>query len=136
MIPPLSRRVISLQTPVLDREQIVENALLDHRLAEQPASIAGTSAQLLTRGLHTLILTLELEFLLTALLRLQQLPGAVDGPVPEVAVAGEAKRAGCYWVVKEVADEGCRHIVLAFIMIQSCRWGSCGREDIGRPQAI
>lgn len=107
MIPPLSRRVISLQTPILNREQIRENALLDHRLAEQPASIARTSAQLLTRSLHTLVLALELEFLGPTLLRLEQLPGAVDCPVAEVAVSGEAERARGQWVVEEVADECC-----------------------------
>jgi hypothetical protein len=114
MIPPLSRWVISLQTPILNREQISEDPLLDHRLAEQPAPIARTSAQLLTCSLHAQVLALELEFLGPALLRLEQLPGAVDCPVAEVAVSGEAEGARGQWVVEEVADECCG-LALAFV---------------------
>jgi hypothetical protein len=43
--------------------------------------------------------------LCTALLGLEQLPSAVDGPVTEVAVSGEAQRAGSERVVEEVADK-------------------------------
>lgn len=89
MIPPLSRRIISLQTRILNREHIRENPLLDHRLAEQPPPIAGAGAQLLTSSLHTLVLALQLELSVPALLGLEQLPGAVDCPVAEVAVSGE-----------------------------------------------
>lgn len=71
MIPPLRRRIIRLQTPILNGEHISENPLLDHRFAEQPAPIAGPSAQLLTRSLHALVLALKLEFLGAALLRLE-----------------------------------------------------------------
>lgn len=107
MIPPLSRRILRLQTRILNREQIIENPLLDHRLAEQSAPITGTSTQLLTRKLHALILALELEFVGPALLGLEELPGAVDCPVAEVAVSGEAERARGERVVEEVADECC-----------------------------
>lgn len=93
MIPTLSRRIIRLQTPILNRKQIIENPLLNHRLAKQPAPIARTSAQLLTRNLHALVLALQLEFLVPALLGLGKLPGAVDCPVAEVAVSGEAEGA-------------------------------------------
>lgn len=105
MIPPLSGRIIRLQTPVLDREHISKNPLLDHRLAEQSAPITSTSTQLFTSSLHAQILVLELEFAVTALLCLEQLPGSVDGPVAEVAVSGEAEGTRCQWVVEEVADE-------------------------------
>lgn len=105
MIPPLSRRVISLHTAILDWEQIRENALLDHRLTEQSTAITSTGPQLLTSSLHTLVLALELEFACTALLGLEQLPGAVDGPVAEVAVSREAERTGSERVVEEVSDK-------------------------------
>ncbi len=48
---------------------------------------------------------LELEFACTALLGLEQLPGAVDGPVAEVAVSREAERTGSERVVEEIADK-------------------------------
>lgn len=105
MVPPLTGRVLGLHAAVLDREHVVEDTLLDHRLAEQSAAITSARAQLLTRSLHGLVLTLEFEFVGAALLGLEQLPGAVDGPVAEVAVTGEAKRTGGQRVVKEVADE-------------------------------
>lgn len=105
MIPPLGRRVVGLHTAVLDGEHISENTLLDHGLAEQSATITGTSAQLLTSSLHALELALQLEFASTALLGLKQLPSAMDGPVAEVAVSGESQRAWSERVVEEVADK-------------------------------
>lgn len=71
MVPALSRRVISLHTSVLDRNHVFENTLLVHGDSEQFATITSTSAQLLTGGMHTLILALQLVFLIAALLRLQ-----------------------------------------------------------------
>ena len=56
----------------------------------------------------------SLEFLLLALLRLEQLPGAVDGPVAEEAVAGKAERARGERVVEEVADERWNFILVRF----------------------
>lgn len=105
MIPPLGWRVVGLHTAVLDGEHISENALLDHGLAEQPATVTGTSAQLLTSSLHALELTLQLKLACTALLGLKQLPSAVDGPVAEVTVTGESQRAWSERVVEEVADK-------------------------------
>lgn len=105
MIPPLSRGIISLHTAILNGKQIRENALLDHRLAEESTTVPSTGPQLLTSGLHTLVLALELEFACTALLGLEQLPGAVDGPVAEVAVSREAERTGSERVVEEIADK-------------------------------
>lgn len=105
MVPSLGGRIVRLQASILNGKQIFENSLLVHGLAEQLAAIAGAGTQLLTCRLHGLVLALELEFLLTALLRLEQLPGAVDGPVAEVAVTGEAEGTGGERMVKEVADE-------------------------------
>lgn len=105
MIPPVLGRILRLQAPILDRKQIAEHARLDHRLAEQPAAVAGARAELLTRRLHRLPLALQLELLRAALLRLVQLPRAVDGPVAEVAGSREAQRARRERVPEEVADE-------------------------------
>jgi hypothetical protein len=43
--------------------------------------------------------------MLAALLGLEQLPCAVDGPVTEVTVSGEAEGTGGERVVEEVADQ-------------------------------
>lgn len=104
MVPPFGRGVVGLHTPVLDGEHIAENTLLVHRNTEQLAAISGSSAELLARSVHALVLALQLELLVAALLRLQQLPGAVDGPVAEVAVTGEAEGTGGERVMEEVAD--------------------------------
>lgn len=105
MVPALAGGVLSLHAAVLDREHVGEDTLLDHRLAEQSAAISGTDAQLLTGRLHGLVLALELEFVGAALLGLEQLPSAVNGPVAKVTVAGEAERTGSQRMVEEVADE-------------------------------
>jgi len=105
-----------LHASILNREHICEDTLLVHRHTEQLASIASTSAKLLTCVLHALVLAHHFVFLLAALLGLEQLPGTVDGPVTEVTVTGKAKRARSERVVKEVANESCgfRHISLSF----------------------
>jgi len=105
MIPPLGGRVFGLHAAILNREHVGEDTLLDHRLAEQSATISGTRAQLLTRRLHGLVLALEFEFVGAALLGLEQLPGAVNGPVAEVAVTRESERTRGQGVVEEVANE-------------------------------
>lgn len=105
VVPTLGRGVIRLHTPILDREHISEDTLLVHRFAEQSASIASRGTQLLTCGLHGLVLALQFEFLLAALLGLEQLPCAVDCPVAQVAIAGETERARSERVVKEVTNE-------------------------------
>lgn len=104
MVPSIRRRRLSLHASILDREHVGEDTLLVHRDTEQLSSIARASAQLLTRILHALVLAHHLKFVLAALLGLEQLPGAVDGPVAEVTVAGEAEGTGGERVVEEVAD--------------------------------
>lgn len=81
MIPPLSRRRLSLETAILDRKQVRKNAPLIHRHTEQLAAIAGLSAQRLARIDHALILALQLGLVLAALLGLEELPCSVDCPV-------------------------------------------------------
>lgn len=107
VIPSFGSGVIRLHAAVLDGEHISKDTLLVHRFAEHSASITSANPQLLTRRLHALILALQFKFLLTALLCLEQLPGAVDGPVAQVAVSGEAERARGERMVEEVADESC-----------------------------
>lgn len=116
MVPSLSSRRLSLHASILDRDHIGKDTLLVHRHTEQLASITSTSAQLLACILHALILAHHLEFLLAALLGLEQLPGAVNGPVAKVTVTREAERTGSERVVKEIADKGCRlNMLVAFL---------------------
>jgi hypothetical protein len=105
IVPAIRRRGISLHASILDREHISEDTLLVHRDTEQLSSITRASAQLLTRLLHALVLAHQLELVLAALLGPEQLPGAMDGPVSKVTVAGEAEGTGGERVVEEVADE-------------------------------
>lgn len=134
MIPPLSRGVVGLHTAILNGEQIRENALLDHRLAEQSAAITSASPQLLASSLHALVLALELEFVCTALLGLEQLPGAMDSPVTEVAVSREAQRAGSKRMVEEVADKSYR---MALVSVRLFRVRSCDAlaRNMGEPKS-
>jgi hypothetical protein len=71
MVPALAGRILGLHATILNREHIGEDTLLDHRLAEQSATVAGTNAQLLTGRLHSLVLALELKFVGAALLGLE-----------------------------------------------------------------
>ena len=114
MIPALLRRRLRLQPPILNREHIAEDAALVHRLAEEPAAVAGARAQLLARGVHRVPLALEFQRLRPALLVLEELPGAVDRPVAEVAGSREAEGARGERVVEEVADEGWFFISIFF----------------------
>lgn len=59
---------------------------------------------MLARCAHRHVLPLELEFTRGPLFALEEHPGAVDGPVPEGAVAGEVQRAGGEGVGEVVAD--------------------------------
>lgn len=134
MIPALLRRRLRLQPPILNREHIAEDAALVHRLAEEPAAVAGARAQLLARGVHRVPLALEFQRLRPALLVLEELPGAVDRPVAEVAGSGEAEGARGERVVEEVADEGCsllacffsRFLEVVFVLGWIVGWGGLG----------
>lgn len=134
IVPALGRRGISLHTGILDREKISEDALLVHRDTEQLAAIGSTSAQLLTCLMHALVLAHHLELLLAALLGLEQLPGAVDGPVTEVTVAREAEGTRRERVVEEVADQSYEGMVsCGFLRYQTCLgWGGLGARDRAR----
>lgn len=104
MIPPARTRPLGLQPSIFNREQIRKNPLLIHRQPKQLPSITGTSPQFLTRRIHRLPLTLQIEVLRSASLGLVQVPGSVDRPVSEVPCSRESEWAGCFWVVEEVAD--------------------------------
>jgi hypothetical protein len=66
---------------------------------------------------------------------LVQLPGAVDGPVPEVAGSREAEGSGGEWVPEKVADQRCETLVTALhqfpflvpVGAYRARRGSCGK---------
>ena len=60
MIPSLSRRVVCLHASVLNGEHVIEDTLLDLRLAEELATVTSTGAQLLSGSLHALELALQL----------------------------------------------------------------------------
>ena len=105
MVPPISRGRLGLHASILDGEHISEDTLLVHRDTEKLATISSTSSKLFAGLVHALILAHHLVFLLTALLGLEHLPGAVDGPVTKVTVTGETERTGCERVVKEVTDK-------------------------------
>ena len=105
MVPALLTRRFSLQPTILNREQISKNTALVHRLPEQLASISRSSPELLTRGVHRLPLALKLQLLGAALLRLEQLPGTVDGPMAEIASPGETEGTRRLGVVQEITDQ-------------------------------
>lgn len=117
MIPPIPTRPIRLQPPILNREHIHKHALLIHRLAEQFPAVPGARAQLLARAMHRLLLPLQVGEQFAALVRLVQLPGAVDCPVAEVASAREAERARGPGVPEEIADKGCSTVYILGIFI-------------------
>lgn len=104
MIPPLKTRPLSLQPPILNREQIRKNPLLLHRNPKHLAPVPGARSQLFTRRPHRLPLSLQLDILRLSSLRLVPVPGAVDRPVAEVACARETERTRRFGVVEEVAD--------------------------------
>jgi hypothetical protein len=55
---------------------------------------------------------------------LVQLPGAVDGPVPEVAGSREAEGSGGEWVPEKVADQRNSFIATGSIFV-AFQQGAC-----------
>lgn len=133
MIPPLLTRALGLHPPILNWKHILIYPALIHRDPKQLASIPSARTELLARGIHRLPLALQLELSRAALLRLVQLPGAVDGPVPQVAGSRETEGSGGERVPEEVADQRCGTIVssgIASIPVPisgSCR---CLRSEV------
>jgi hypothetical protein len=104
MIPPLPPRTISLQPRILNRKQIRKHAPLIHGHPKQLcASFSTAGSQLFACSGHGLLLSVEFILLLSAEIGLIQLPGAMDCPVAQVAVAREAEGSGCERVVEEVS---------------------------------
>jgi hypothetical protein len=96
MIPPRPRRPIRLTPRILNRHT-APNPRLIHRDTIQPALITPALNPLVTeppqrlaRIPHRRVLPLQFEFALAPLLGLEDLPGAVDGPVAEGTETGEA----------------------------------------------
>ena len=105
MVPPILRRRLSLYPGVLNRHTIPNTRLL-HGNSVQLAHLAAfrdalahlqplfcgqavgvDEAESLAGVEHAPVLPFELEVVLFALFVLVELPGAVDGPVAEGAVA-------------------------------------------------
>jgi hypothetical protein len=104
MIPPLPPGTISLQPRILNRKQIRKHTPLIHGYPEKfCASFAAAGSQLFASSGHGLLLPVEFGLLLSAETGLVELPGAVDGPVAQVAVAREAEGPGREGVVEEVS---------------------------------
>ena len=81
---------------------------LHHTLPEQPPPIACSYPQFFASRSHGIILSLQLQLTSLLLFASKQLPRAMDGPMSEKAVSGEAERSrheGC-GMVKMVADHG------------------------------
>lgn len=131
MIPPLPTRIIRLHPRILNRHT-PPNAPLNHRTPVQPAHLTAPHAQasriralaarlvlahlvavrvhqpqVLARRAHRHVLALELALLGPAALAQEKHPGAVDGPVAEVAVAREVEGARRERVREVVADVCC-----------------------------
>ena len=87
MIPPIPTRPLHLRPRILNRHPRTKNPLLHHGLPKQPPPITHTRPQLLARSPHGIVLSLQLQLLLTPLIAHMQQPGAVDGPVAEGAEA-------------------------------------------------
>lgn len=117
MIPPLSGRKIRLHPPILNRHT-PPHPPLQHRTTIQspnlptpwpqttgiralPArlflahavAVVVQQAQVLACRAHAHVLALEFAFLSPTTLAQEEEPGTVDGPVAEVAVAGEVEGA-------------------------------------------
>ena len=107
MVPPILRRRLSLYSSVLNRHTIPDTRLL-HGNSVQLAHLAAfrdalahlqplfcgqavgvDEAESLAGVEHAPVLPFELEVVLFALFVLVELPGAVNGPVAQGAVAGE-----------------------------------------------
>jgi hypothetical protein len=106
MVPPILRRRLSLYPSVLNRHaipntrllhgnpvQLAHLAALCHALAHLQPLFCGQAvgvdeAQSFAGVEHAAVLPFELEVVLLALFVLVELPGAVNGPVAEGAVAG------------------------------------------------
>lgn len=120
MVPALLTGRLSLQPSILNGEQIPKHTAFVHRLPEQLASISGSSPELLTRRVHRLPLALELQLLGATLLRLEQLPGTMDGPMTEITSPGETKGTRRLGMMKEITDQSYNDLVRLFLLLVLC----------------
>lgn len=99
MVPGVGPRIFGLKASILNRHSLGSpNTLLLHSDAVQ-VTLASTGrpnrlAQLLAGVVHALVHAGALARDSLVLVAAEQLPGAVDGPVAEVAQAGHAQRRG------------------------------------------
>jgi len=137
MIPPLSRRKMRLQPPILHRHTAPHPPLqhstpiqtphlppLDPQLTRiwalptrlvlrHTIAIPIKQPQMLARSAHTHVLPFQLALLGPATLTQEEHPRAVNGPVAEEARAGEVKGPRCQRVREVVAYRGCGRLALA-----------------------
>lgn len=97
MVPRLPGRCLALVARVLDRHGIGSvDALLLLSDTVQPPFLPGSGTsrgtELLVGGVHALLNAEKLPLAGLALLALEEEPGAVDGPVAEMAVTSHAQR--------------------------------------------
>lgn len=142
MIPRLPGRRLSLHTCILDRHPFMPvNALLLHGDAVEISLLAGARAargpQLLAGQRHALVHAHQLALAGLALPAPEELPGAVDRPVSQVAVAGhpegrrDASRGEEGEVFLHADDLGVLlHYVLALLSV-AFRWGGAGGDRVG-----
>lgn len=116
MIPTLPAWPLGLTSRILNWDSLGRTSF-HHRVPEQSAfidppdhAIVTKCSQGFTRGSHTVVLPFKIKFLGFSLFSFEQLPCAVDGPVPKVSQAGETERTGCFGVGEEVANESCERI--------------------------
>ena len=97
VVPRRPARRLRLRLGVLDGDApFAVDAVLLHRHAVQVATVAGArslgQAELLAGVVHALVLAHAGALAVVALGAQEQQPRAVDGPVPQVAVAAHAQR--------------------------------------------
>lgn len=149
MIPPIPTREIRLHLSILDGHAPPDSPL-QHGTPIQPAHLPALDTQprgigalaarllfrnavavlveepqVLARSAHAHVLALEIALLGPAALAQEEQPGAVDGPVAEVAVAAEVQGAGGQRVGEVVADVCCEETLVKRIACFDCivaRW--------------
>lgn len=127
MVPAISAWAVGLNASVFDGNT-TPNVVLHHGDSVQPSNALSLCCSLSlcydvsgsiheTQGLtgisHALVLALKVTLVLCALLSLEDLPCAVNGPVSKVAIARESERSGCDGMREEVTDHFFPEIVSA-----------------------
>lgn len=134
MVPSLLCGELGLKPRILDRHRLdAPDTLLLHGDTIQVSLVAGAGArglaQLLAGVVHAAVHAVALALDLLVLLAAEELPGAVDGPVAEVAEAGhaEGRRGRGEHVLLEDADAV---EVLRLVLLVAAARGGLGRRGL------